>query len=82
MGHGKVRGKVMIFPEFLRLGGGTGTRYELNFLLSLPFFSSDFLWSLFSSPYTILDISFAPPLTKVWGMPPKGEGAVENEGRR
>ena len=33
-----------------------------------------------SCPHTLLSLSFVPPLTKVWGMTPRGYGAMDKEG--
>ena len=58
-GEGAVEkggGEGMIIPEFLRPGGGTGTRSELNSLLSLPFFLLVFDGISLSRPHTLLSI--------------------------
>ena len=48
----------MIIHEFLILRGGTGTRSELNYLLSLPFFLLVFDGLSLSCPQTLLSLSF------------------------
>ena len=46
-----------------------------------PFFSCFLMVSLsLSCPHTLLYLSFVIILTKGWGMPPRGEGAVDEEG--
>ena len=80
---GQGRGKWMIITELLSLGGGTGTRPELNSLLSLPFFILVFWWYLYLSyPHTLLSLSLAPIFAKGWGMEHRGEGTVEKVGER
>ena len=78
---GQVGGKGMIIPEFLIPGGGTGKRYEINSLLSPPFFFCFFDVISLYCPKTLLFLSVAPILTKGLGMPPRGEVAVYKGGK-
>ena len=66
----------MIIPEFLSLGGGTGTRSKISSLIYLPF-SFFFLWfhSLLSS-HSHLSI-FRPSFYQGVGMALRGEGALD-----
>ena len=72
----------MIIPEFWIFFGGTGTRSELNYVLSLPFFLLFFLLSI-SLLFSHSSLSLPPPLfSEGWGIPPRGEGAVDKGGVR
>ena len=46
-------------------------------LISLPFFSYVFNGLYLSCHHTLLSLSVAPRLAKVWGMELRGEGAVD-----
>ena len=72
----------MRIPEFLSPGGGTSTRYKLNSLLSLPFILLFFYGLSLSLVLTLfsLSLSFAPILSKIWGMDPRGEDAEDKGG--
>ena len=74
------------------LGGGGGSLFislslylfsQSLFLYSLYPFSSSFLMVYLSlyCPHTLLSLSLAPILTKVWGMAPRGEGTVDKGGK-
>ena len=72
----------MIIHEVMILGGGTGTRSELNYLLSSPFFLMFFNGLSLYFYHTLLSLSFASFLNKGWVMYPKVEVAVDKGGGR
>ena len=76
---GEVRGFFLSISLALSLS--SSFLYPFLSTLSILFLVVFFMVSLsLSFPHTLLYLSFVTLLTKGWGMPPRGEGAVDEEG--
>ena len=85
-GGGKLYPPPLLLPPVKLSGGGGVISFYLSLsllsipfsLLYLPFFILFFYGLYLSCLHNILSLSFAPLLTKVWGMAPRGKGEREN----